>query len=252
MIVTAIKTGRLSPGAPVLNKILDQFLDNVPEASVLAVTSKIVAICEGRTVPIAPDVDKKKLIAQESDYYLPEYLNNYDFSFTIAHKTLIPSAGIDESNGGGHYILWPKDPRKSANELRRYLQKRFGLKKIGVIITDSSALPLHYGTGGVTIGYSGFSPLNNYAGLPDLFGRTMEVSISNVADSLAAAAVAVMGEGAEQTPLAIIKEADFVEFRQADPSPGELNKFFLDYKNDQLFKPFLKNAGWQKGGRTKN
>lgn len=247
MKVTAIKTERLSPGAPPIEEILDQALDSFPENGVLAVTSKIVAICEGRTVPVSDKTDKKELIKREADYYLPSYLSKYDFTFTITHGTLIPSAGIDESNGDGHYILWPKDPVISANNIRRYLNKRFGLKNIGVIITDSTARPLHYGTEGVAIGYSGLSAMNDYRGTPDLFGRTLKVSISNIVDALASAAVVVMGEGTEQTPLALVEDVPFVKFQDHDPTPEQLSQFFVNHKEDDLFEPFLKNAPWQPG-----
>lgn len=214
----------------------------------MAVTSKIVAICEGRTIPI-DEADKKDLVARESDYYLPSYLSKYDFNFTITHRTLIPSAGIDESNGDGHFILWPKDPGASANNIYRYLKKRFGLNNVGVIITDSTARPLHYGTEGVAIAFSGFNPSNDYRGTPDLFGRTLEVSVSNIADALASAAVVVMGEGTERTPLAVIEDIPFVKFQDHEPTKEELDKFFLNHYEDDLFEPFLKSMPWEKGGR---
>ena len=248
MKVNALKTERLSPGAPPLSDVLDKHLANMPESSVLAITSKIVAICEGRTVPIN-QANKNDLVIQESDYYLPAHMSKYDFAFTITHHTLIPAAGIDESNGDGDYVLWPKDPQKSANEIRGYLQNRFGLKNLGVIITDSTARPLHYGTEGVAIAYSGFAPSNNYIGTPDLFGRELKVSISNIVDALASAAVVVMGEGKEQTPLALIEDVPFVNFQDHNPTETELKGFYLDHMKDDLFEPFLRNMDWQKGGR---
>ncbi|MBX4197153.1 coenzyme F420-0:L-glutamate ligase [Candidatus Saccharibacteria bacterium] len=250
MRVTAIKTDRISAGDTDLIKFLDKNLEQLAESSVLAITSKVVAICEGRTIPITKKVNKKDLIIRESDYYLPSYLSQYDFTFTITHRTLIPSAGIDESNGNGHYVLWPADPQKSANDIRAYLKVRFSLKDVAVIITDSTARPLHYGTEGVTIGYSGLAALNDYVGQPDLFGRELKVSVSNVADALASAAVVVMGEGTEQTPLAVIEAVPFVNFQANNPTAAELHKFYISHIDDDLFAPFLKNAGWKKGGRN--
>jgi len=252
MKIAAIKTDRLAPGAPDIERVLDNALSGLEENSVLAVTSKIVAICEGRTIPIEDIADKKELIIQESDYYLPEFIEEFNFAFTITHHTLIPSSGIDESNGNGHYILWPADPFKSANRIRQYLKKRFGRKNVGVIITDSTARPLHYGTEGVCIGYSGFLPTNDYRGTADLFGREMKVSISNVADALASATVLVMGEGTEQTPLAVVEDLPFVTFQDHDPTDKELKAFFLEHMDDDLFAPLLRNSRWQKGGRAKN
>ncbi len=250
MKVIPLKTARWSPGAPALTEILDTALSAMPEAGVLAVTSKLAAICEGRTIPISPAVDKTELVKRESDYYLPKHLADSDFTFTITKGTLIPMAGIDESNGDGHYVLWPANPQETANRVRSYLKRRFDLKKVGVILTDSTVRPLHYGTEGVAIAYSGFEPSNNYQDTPDLFGRKLKVSVSNVADALAAAAVAVMGEGNEQTPFALIENVPFVSFQNHDPTSQELQAFFISHLEDDLFKPFLKNAPWQKGGDT--
>jgi len=246
--VAAVKTQKVLAGQSGLLKLLDKYLDEFKDGSVLAITSKVVALCENRVVP-AGQADKKALVIQEADYYLPENLSKYGFSFTILHNTLVPAAGIDLSNGAGNYVLWPADPQKSANEVREYLAKRFGLKNVGVIITDSTARPLHYGTEGIGIRYSGFLPSNNYVGQPDLFGRKLEVSVSNVFDALAAAAVVVMGEGSEQTPLAVIEDVPFVQFQDRNPTREELDKFFIDHMKDDLFEPFLRQMGWQKGGR---
>lgn len=248
MIVTGIKTELVRPGRHHLTSFLDANIKAVPENSVLAITSKVAAICEGRVVPIE-DAEKNDLAIQESDYYLPEYMSKYAFTFTISHRTLIPSAGIDLSNGDGHYVLWPKEPQKTAAEVWHYLRKRFGLKNVGVVLTDSTARPLHYGTEGVGIAYCGFAPSNNYIGTPDLFGRTLEVSISNILDALSSAAVVVMGEGTEQTPLATIEDIPFVQFQDHEPTQAELDKFFISHMEDDLFEPFLRHPKWQKGGR---
>ena len=45
-------------------------------------------------------------------------------------------------------------------------------------------------------------------GETDLFGRTLQATLVGVADSLAAAAVLVMGEGAEGVPAAIVRGAE--------------------------------------------
>ncbi|HVO86595.1 MAG TPA: coenzyme F420-0:L-glutamate ligase [Candidatus Binatia bacterium] len=246
MVVTAVKTRKVLAGSCSLNELLDESLGGLEEKSVLAITSKVAAICENRVVPIGT-VEKAELVKRESDYFIDPSVSKYNMSFTISHHTLVPVAGIDESNGNGNYVLWPGDPQKTANQVRAYLQKRFGLKNVGVILTDSTARPLHYGTEGVAIGYSGFSSSNSYVGQPDLFGRAFQVSIANIVDALASAAVLVMGEGTEQTPLAIIEDVPAVKFQDHDPTPDELKQFFLEHMEDDLFEPFLKNAPWQKG-----
>lgn len=161
---------------------------------------------------------------------------------------MIPAAGIDESNGNGNYILWPKRPQKTANQIRNYLHKRFSLKQVGVIITDSTSTPLRYGTAGIAIAHSGFLAVNDYRGKPDLFGRRLKISTANIAGNLAAASVAVMGEGAESTPLAVIKDVPFVQFQDRNPTEEELAATYVPIKED-LFAPFLNAVQWQKGSR---
>ncbi|HLC90005.1 MAG TPA: coenzyme F420-0:L-glutamate ligase, partial [Patescibacteria group bacterium] len=53
--------------------------------------------------------------------------------------------------------------------------------------------------------------IKDYRGTPDIFGRKFKFSRTDIADSLATAAVLVMGEGNERRPLAIIEKAP-VEF----------------------------------------
>lgn len=250
MIVTAIKTRKILPQKQSLEALLDESIEDLEENAVVAISSKIVAICEGRLIPIG-SVDKQRLVEEESDQYIPANLSKYDFSFTLLHNTLIPIAGIDESNGGGNYILWPKNPRRSANEIRKYLKSRFNLKRIGVIVIDSTAYPLRYGTVNIVIGHSGFLAAKDYRGKPDLFGRPFKVSISSVAGGLAAAAGLVMGEGTEQTPLAIISDVSFVQFQDRDPTKKELDNFYIPILKDDLFAPFLNAVKWQKGGNKK-
>lgn len=247
MQVSAIKTHKITSEDSDLFRILDQYISEIKENSILAVTSKIISIAEGRLVKIE-EADKDELIEKESELYLPRSDNKYNISFTITNNILSASAGIDESNGNGFYILWPKDVQESANKIRGYLANKFGLKNVGVIITDSKTTPLRWGVTGIALAHSGFNALNDYIGKPDLFGRPFQFEKLNVADSLASAAVFEMGEGSEQTPLAIISDLKNIEFQDRNPSDEELESLKIDMKDD-LFAPFLKNAAWQKGHR---
>ena len=218
----------------------------MPEDSVLAVTSKIISLCEGRVIKIG-EVDKDELIKREAEFFLPRKLSRYKIIFAIKNGILAPSAGIDESNADGYYVLWPRDPQKTANEIRKYLKKKFRLKKVGVIITDSKTTPLRWGTSGVAIAHSGFAALKDYIGTSDVFGRKLKMTKANIMDALAATAVLVMGEGAEQTPLAIIEDLPFVKFKSSDPSKSELRDLKIEL-DDDLYAPMLKAVKWRKGG----
>jgi F420-0:gamma-glutamyl ligase len=161
---------------------------------------------------------------------------------------LIPSAGIDESNAFDHYILLPKNSYKSAKFIWQYLKKKFGLNYVGVIITDSKTTPLRWGTTGISLGYCGFYGLNDYIGEKDIFKREMMVTKSNIVDGLAAGAVVEMGEGSEQTPLAIITEAKQVRFKKMAITKKEIDGFKIDLEDD-IYYPILKGVRWVKGSR---
>jgi F420-0:gamma-glutamyl ligase len=249
MIVRPIKTDKILPGKQDIYSILDKNITELKDGSVVVITSKIIALCENRVVPIG-QVDKEELIKRESDYFLPATVSKYGYHFTITRNTLISVAGIDESNSGGdYYVLWPVDSQKSANDIRHYLMNKLGLKKLGVVVTDSTSMPMRRGTLGIPIGYSGFKSTNNYVGTPDLFGRDFTVSHGGVAIGLAAAGVQAMGEGTEQTPIAVIEDFPLVQFQEQDPTAEELAEFYISPSED-LYAPFIGKADWQKGGRS--
>jgi F420-0:gamma-glutamyl ligase len=247
MIVRTLKTGKVLAGRMSITDLLASALSELQEEDILAVSSKIVALCENNVRPIG-SVNKQTLIEEESERFLPSNSNPYGFSFTITQRTLIPMAGIDESNGNDNYVLWPKNAQASANQIRQYLVDRFGLRKVGVIITDSTCQPLRRGTNGIAIAHSGFRALRNYVGQPDLFGRPFGVSQASITGGLAAAAVLAMGEGSEQTPLCILSELPPIDFQLRGPSVEELAELYVT-ADDDIFAPFLRNVDWHEGKR---
>ena len=248
MIVNTIKTRTILAGEQKLTELLDEYLKEFKENTVLVITSKVVSLCENRVIPIK-DTDKDTLVKEQSSYYLSSNLSKYGYHFTITDHTLISMSGIDESNGNGNFILWPSDSQKTANEVRTYLVNRFGIKYAGVLIVDSTCTPLRLGTSGIAIGFSGFQALNNYVGKPDLFGRPFQVSQANIAGGLASTAVLAMGEGTERMPLAVISDIPFVKFQDRDPSLEELETTHIPFEDD-LFEPFFSSVKWEKGNRS--
>ncbi len=246
MLIKPVKTEKVIPGQANLYRLLDKYLKSFKAHSILVITSKIVAISEGRMVR-AKDTDKDKLIQKEADYFLPKESNKYGITLTIKNEMLIPTAGIDKSNGNGYYILWPKNPQQSANDIRKYLCQRFRCRDAGVIISDSKTSPLRRGTTGVSIAHSGFRALKNYIGKKDIFGRKLKFTKADLADALAAAAVATMGEGNEQTPLAVIEDIPFIKFSSRAPDKKELSELHIKLKED-LYGPLLTNVKWRRGG----
>lgn len=211
LMISPIQTEVFRPGQDLGDFILGQIeKSRWQEKSVLAITSKILSLAERALVP-SYDIDKKDLIRKEADHYLGEI--GFGVSLTIKGSLLLPAAGIDESNSeSGDYILYPKDPWGTAEKLRRDLCLRTGLKDLGILITDSRSGPLRHGTVGVAVSVAGFSPMRSMIGEKDIFGRELKITKINIADSLAAAAVLMMGEADERCPLAMITGAsvDFV------------------------------------------
>lgn len=244
MIITPIRTAKVKPGASSLAVVIDNAVPAIPDRSILLITSKIVSLCENRVIPVNA-MAKDALVRQEADWYLPD-AGAYGFNFTITNNTLIPSSGIDESNGAGQYVLWPENVQRSANDIRQHLVDRHRLRNLGIVITDSTCTPLRRGTSGIALAHSGFKALHDYVGTVDLFDRPFAVSAANIANGLAAGAVAAMGEGREQTPLCLIEDADFIEFQDRVPSADELSQLRIS-PNEDIFAPFLSAVDWQRG-----
>lgn len=248
MIITSIKTHKITTDDDIF-KILDKHLKSLKEKSILVITSKIISICQGRVVKIGK-VSKKDLVIKEADYYLSA-TNQWNYILTLKDNLLISSAGIDESNGKGYYILWPENPQQVVNQIWEYLKKRFALKKVGVIITDSRSTPLRRGTTGLSLAHCGFLSLKDYHNKPDIFGHLLKVTKVDLPDSLAVAAVVLMGEGNEQTPVAKIEELPFVEFTNSIPSDEELKEFHVKIEDD-FFAELITSVKWRKGGRKRD
>lgn len=248
MKVTAIKTHKITKRDKDLFVVLDKYLSKVEEGSIVAIASKIVAICEGRIVPVE-HANKDRLIKREADLYLPREENKYNLFLTIKNNLLAVSAGVDESNADGHYVLWPADPQKTANKIREYLTRRFRMKKVGVIITDGKSTPLRWGVVGAAVAHSGFEALRDLIGTPDIFGRKLKMTKGAVMDALAVAAVLVMGEGREQTPIAIITDVPFVKFQVRNPTKKELDALKISI-DDDVYASILKRAPWRKSHKS--
>ena len=216
MQVKAIPTNVFSQGDDLLNFILDHSAKELKENSILAVTSKIVSLAENRTIS-KKKIDKLELIKKECEYYIEEI--GYNCHLTIQQGLLVPSAGIDESNSvKNEYILYPKDPFASADKLCRSIKQKLSLKNFAVLITDSRTFPLRKGVIGVALAYSGLKAVKSLIGKEDLFGRPLKMTTINIVDALASAAVFMMGEGAEQCPLAVIDSVPLVFTEKTDPS----------------------------------
>lgn len=237
MKLTAVRTDIFKPRED-LPAFIVRHLPQVPEKSVLAVASKLFALWKGEIVPYESVSQKEALIRRESSAALQTPLA----WLTIKDGMVMTNAGIDESNADGKLLLLPENGYAAAEELRQELCAAWRIKKLGVLVTDSMILPLRAGVTAAAVAYAGFKGVKDLRGTPDIFGKKLEVTLVNAADSLASAAALCMGEGNEQSPLCVIENAP-VEFADI-VSPSEIKYPVAD----DLYTPLFQAAGLIKKG----
>jgi len=193
---------------------------------VIVLAQKIVSKAEGRTVrlaevnpseearQLAADTGKDPRLAQlilDESKDLVRVRKGAPGVIVVEHKRgwIHANAGIDQSNvnagdPGQWALLLPEDPDASAATLREALQQRTGVWA-GVLINDSFGRAWRVGTCGVALGSAGITTVEDLRGQPDMFGRTLEVTVVGRGDELAAAASLVMGQAGEGTPAVLIR-----------------------------------------------
>lgn len=214
-----IKTRIVHPPKDEIWDIIDTL--EVKDGDIVFITSKIMGIHQGRTAKIG-DVEKEDLIRAEAERYLP-YVNeigDFRVNLAVVQNTLMPSAGIDESNAEGYYVMWPREIDAFCSEIRERLIQKFHLTHLGVVSTDSHTTPLRWGVTGIAIGLAGVEPTLDIRGELDLFGREMKVTKVDMIDPLTAMAVKVMGEGNECIPIVIARGDLDVEFSDTASMDG--------------------------------
>jgi len=230
-----VKTRVLLPPQDDLYAVLREALPPLQNGDVILISSKVVAIHQGRCLKIA-DVDKGALIAASADFIIHrEYTKA---PLTVTHHAFLGAAGIDESNGAGHYILLPEDSFSFAEKMYHYLQTQYGLTELGVIITDSHSAPFRYGATGVALAWWGINPMEDHRGRTDLFGREIQYERSNLVDGLAAGAVVVSGEVDECIPVVIARGVPRLTFTTENTKEQLLVPYQEDYFR-VLFEKFI-------------
>jgi coenzyme F420-0:L-glutamate ligase / coenzyme F420-1:gamma-L-glutamate ligase len=106
------------------------------------------------------------------------------------HGFVCANAGVDQSNASGErdeVVLLPEDPDGAAASLRTGVEAVRGVLP-AVVIADSFGRPWRLGQTDVAIGAAGLTPIDQWIGRDDAFGRPLRVTSIAVADSIAAAA----------------------------------------------------------------
>ena len=228
-------TGRLElfalPGLPLVRAgddlpaliltALDRAGQTLRDRDVIVVAQKIVSKAEGRSVvldDVVPSAEARKLAAEiGKDARIVEVVLSESVRVVRKRPNLMimqhrlgfvmANAGVDQSNvaetdGRHHALLLPLDPDGTAETIRSRLSVQ---ANVGVVISDSFGRPWRRGTAGVAIGAAGIPSVIDLRGQPDLFGRTLEVSIIGFADEIAAAASLLQGQAAEAQPVIVVR-----------------------------------------------
>jgi coenzyme F420-0:L-glutamate ligase / coenzyme F420-1:gamma-L-glutamate ligase len=212
----------VQPGDDLAALIADR-AGTLRDHDVVVVAQKVVSKAEGRSVDLATVVPSARAIELAAevgkDPRLVEVILSESIRVVRSRPNLLimqhrlgfvmANAGVDHSNvaptdGIDRALLLPVDPDGSAERLRAALEKESGVR-LGVIISDSFGRPWRRGTAGVAIGAAGLPSLVDMRGLPDLFGRILEVTVIGFADEIAAAAGLLQGQAAEAQPVVVVR-----------------------------------------------
>ncbi|MCL2428034.1 MAG: coenzyme F420-0:L-glutamate ligase [Alphaproteobacteria bacterium] len=218
------------PGLPVIEPgddlalLIAERLDRpLQSGDVVVIAQKIVSKAENRFVDLAtvkPSPEAERLAAETGkaaavvEVVLSEsvrVVRSRPNLMIMQHRLgmVMANAGVDHSNvaetgAPDRLLLLPRDPDASAERLRTDLSSRLGVE-IAVVISDSFGRAWRRGTVGVAIGAAGLPALVDLRGTPDMFGRTLEVTVIGFADEIAAAAGLVMGQADERQPVVVIR-----------------------------------------------
>ena len=192
------------------------------DGDIIVIAQKIISKQEGRIIDLSSvtpsllaegissqyDKDPRiiELILSESKRIVR--MKNQIIIVQTNHGFICANAGVDESNvKNGYAILLPVDSDMSAKIIREKIKSNTD-KNVAIIISDTFGRPFRMGQTNCAIGISGLSPLLDYAGTLDSFGKILRVTEIAVADELSAAAELVMGK-ALKCPVTIIRGYSF-------------------------------------------
>jgi coenzyme F420-0:L-glutamate ligase/coenzyme F420-1:gamma-L-glutamate ligase len=181
----------------------DALSGGLEDGDILTVTSKIVSKAEGRTVQAA---DREQAITDETVRVVASREHPNGVTRIVENRLglVMAAAGVDSSNTpDGIVLLLPLDPDETARQLCSGLRERFGVN-VGIVITDTVGRPWRRGQADIAIGAAGIRVLDDLRGSVDASGRTLAVSVTAVADEIAAATDLVKGK-AGGLPVAVVR-----------------------------------------------
>lgn len=190
-----------------IKEISDKF--DFMNGDIVVISSKAVSKWEGNVVfknEIVPSFFAKALARKikHDEFYCELILRECDDIVRMSegvvitrtkHGFVLANSGVDASNSGGKdkYILLPKEPDKSARNIRTLIMEKTG-KKVAVIISDTFGRAWRMGETDLAIGISGLSPFCDYKGHKDHDGRELNFTKIAKADEICSAAELLKGK----------------------------------------------------------
>ncbi len=215
-----------------LAQVITQAAPWLRDGDILVVTSKIVSKAEGRLadVPAAGperEAAREELLRAETARVVAT--RGHTRIVQTHHGFVMASAGIDNSNvGKEQLVLLPKDPDRSAADLRAALREEHGLD-VAIVISDTMGRPWRNGLTDVALGCAGIAPLRDYRGQTDPNGNELHLTQMAVVDQVAAAAELVKGK-VDAVPVAVIRGL----ITATEDGPGVVTTLVRDAESDMF------------------
>jgi coenzyme F420-0:L-glutamate ligase/coenzyme F420-1:gamma-L-glutamate ligase len=214
----AVTTPRKSSKFDIVGVVEKRLGGVLRDGDVLIISSKFIAVSEGRVVNLRGVVASENAVELAAKYRMDASLCELvlresdevmggvpGFLLTSKDGLLTPNAGIDKSNvRHGAVVLYPRRPEASAWRIREGIRFSLGVS-VGVVVCDSRLSPARRGTTGVALAASGMEAILDMRGRKDLFGNVLKVTSQGIADDLSSAAEVLMGESDEGTPMVLVR-----------------------------------------------
>jgi coenzyme F420-0:L-glutamate ligase / coenzyme F420-1:gamma-L-glutamate ligase len=235
----------VTPGddlATLITTTLTNNRETLQQTDVLVIAHKIVSKAEGRirrlhdvkpgddATTLAQDLGKDprhvQVILDESQAVLRA---ERGVLICVTHHGFVcANAGVDASNVPGEdtVVLLPRDPDRSARELRHKLPAA-----PAVIVTDSFGRAWRHGQLDIAIGCAGIKPIDDWRGRTDATNRELKATAIAIADELAAAADLTRTKDGS-LPLVLIRGAD----RHVTPDDGPGAAALIRPEAEDLFR----------------
>lgn len=180
------------------------------DGDVLVVSSKVASKAMGLVLDLDPGgedpaVARAQVVRAQSQRVVAERVGPAGALTQVVEAVSGPvmaAAGVDASNTGAsgsapdRLLVLPADPDGVCRDLRTAWCQAFGVRRLGVVLSDTAGRPWRAGQTDFALGAAGLVVLDDLSGSVDADGRPLLVTARALADEVAAAADLVKGKTA--------------------------------------------------------